>query len=315
MAHDHTIENGDGDGNENGNGDGSGSAQGSGNGNVQGGGNRNGGGYGMIRHRTGPVPALLPLGLRAVLGVLGGGSFGTGIAAVFVTENGTGTGVLLAIGAVLLVVALLGHRIESFEVGGASLRLRAAAADRYQLADASELAGDQDTADALREEARVLLRAAGPLAAEYGTIRSTMRSGSRRTRAMEDLVTTARRLAERGSFTPDEVRGLLRGGTDGDRVVALAMMQARPGLRDLDAALDAVAAPRSPFEQYQALALAAKMVDDLDTDDLRRLADTVRAERAGSLRRNAERSALADDVLRRADRRIEAAGRQDQDPA
>lgn len=71
--------------------------------------------------------------LRVLTGLLGAGSFGTGVLAVFVTQNGTGTGVLLAFGGVLLVLALLGNRIESFELGGAKLRLRAAAADRFAL--------------------------------------------------------------------------------------------------------------------------------------------------------------------------------------
>jgi hypothetical protein len=71
--------------------------------------------------------------LRVLTGLLGAASFGTRVFAVFVTQNGTGTGVLLAFGGVLLVLALLGDRIESFEFGGATLRLRAAAAERFAL--------------------------------------------------------------------------------------------------------------------------------------------------------------------------------------
>ncbi len=67
-------------------------------------------------------------------GPLGVGSFGTGVLAVFVSTNGTGTGVLLAFGGAALVVALLGGRIESVEFGGTTLRLRAAAAERFSLA-------------------------------------------------------------------------------------------------------------------------------------------------------------------------------------
>jgi hypothetical protein len=37
--------------------------------------------------------------LRTLLGLLGAGSFGTGTAAVFLTQNGTGSAVLLAFGA------------------------------------------------------------------------------------------------------------------------------------------------------------------------------------------------------------------------
>jgi hypothetical protein len=79
------------------------------------------------------APSAFTPGLRLLMGLLGVGSFGAGVLAVFVTENGTGAGVLLAFGGVLLVLALLGNRIESFEFGGAKLRLRAAAAARFAL--------------------------------------------------------------------------------------------------------------------------------------------------------------------------------------
>ncbi|GHJ40043.1 hypothetical protein [Streptomyces sp. TS71-3] len=259
------------------------------------------------RNRPGAAPSSLlsPL-LRGVLGVIGGGSFGTGVCAVFLTTNGTGTGVLLAIGAVLLVFALLGNRIESFEVGGASLRLRAAAAERYQLADASELAGDQDTADALRAEARSLLEFAGPIAAEYGAIRRSMRGGADRTAAMSGVVDDVRRLAAQRDFQPSAVREWLRGGTDGERVVALGMMQTRPELRDFDAVLAAVSRPRSPFEQYLGLVLISKMVDDLGPAELHRLTGTVAAQWDSGMRRGTDRRALADDIIHRASERITA---------
>ena len=50
--------------------------------------------------------------------------------AVFVTQNGTGTGVLITFGGILLVLALLGDRIESFAFGGSKLKMRAASRRR-----------------------------------------------------------------------------------------------------------------------------------------------------------------------------------------
>lgn len=58
--------------------------------------------------------------LRTLTGLLGAASFGTGVLTVFVTRNGTGTGVLFAFGGVLLALALFGNRIESFELGSSS---------------------------------------------------------------------------------------------------------------------------------------------------------------------------------------------------
>lgn len=125
------------------------------------------------------APSPFTPGLRLLMGLLGVGSFGAGVLAVFVTENGTGAGVLLAFGGVLLVLALLGNRIESFEFGGAKLRLRAAAAERFALAEESERRGDTATADRLRAEAQALLEAAGPIAADYWSVRRSMRPGPR----------------------------------------------------------------------------------------------------------------------------------------
>ncbi|SDQ35118.1 hypothetical protein [Thermostaphylospora chromogena] len=102
----------------------------------------------------------LSLGMRLVLGALGAGSFGTGVVAVFVTENGTGSAVLLAFGGLLLVFALIGERIESIGLGDATVRLRAEAAERLALAEESERRGRSAEAGRLRAEARALLDAA-----------------------------------------------------------------------------------------------------------------------------------------------------------
>jgi hypothetical protein len=98
-------------------------------------------------------------GLRVLLGLLGLGSFAAGVLAVFVTENGTGTGVLLGFGGILIVLALPGNHIDSFEFGGARLRLRASAAEKFALAVESERRGDAVEADRLRAQARALLDA------------------------------------------------------------------------------------------------------------------------------------------------------------
>src|SRR5690606_38754817 len=109
-------------------------------------------------------------------------------------DNGTGTGVLIAFGGAVVVLAALGNRIESLEFGGTRLRLRAAAAERFALAEESERHGAPDVADRLRAEARALLDAAGPIAADYLSTRRSMRAGPERTRAMEEVVARARRL-------------------------------------------------------------------------------------------------------------------------
>ena len=238
-------------------------------------------------------------GLRLLLGLLGAGSFVTGVLAVFVTENGTGAGVLLAFGGVLLVVALLGNRIESFEFGGATLKLRAAAAEKFAQAEALQSRGDNVEAERLRAQAHALLEAAGPIAADYRSVRGSMRGGRDRTRALERVVAQARTLAAEQPFDPAEVARWLRRGSEEERITALGMMQARPELRDFHGTLSAIEHPRSQFEQYHALLLAATMIDGLDPAQRSQLSDVVRGARGLRFRMDTERWRLSEEILRR----------------
>ncbi|MEU0414486.1 hypothetical protein ABZ307_42885 [Streptomyces griseorubiginosus] len=233
--------------------------------------------------------------LRALTVVTGVGSFGLGARAVFVTQNGSGAAALIVFGGVLLLLGLL----DSLEFAGATLRLRAAAAQRFALAEESERQGDVVTARALRAEARTLLDAAGPVAAEYAAVRGSMRPGVSRTRALEEVVARARRLAHEQSFESVEILRWLQHGTDEERITALAIMQARPELRNFDAALAVIAQPRTPFEHYHAMRLALQMTDTLDAEQARRLAAAVRALRGVRFRRDSDRSHLRREILRR----------------
>jgi hypothetical protein len=247
----------------------------------------------------GPPSSAFTPAVRLVVGLLGAGSFGTGVLAVFVSDNGTGTGVLLAFGGVVLVLALLGGRIESIEFGGAALRLRANAAEKFSLAEQSEQRGDVATADRLRAEARALLDAAGPIAADYRRVRGSLPAGAARTQELDEIVARARRLPTEQRFDPAEVARWLRSGTDEQRIAALGMMQASPELRDVDAVLAAVAVPRTAFEHYHALRLVLQMVDDLDAAQRQRLAAAIRSHRWTRLRWDSARRRLRDQVLQR----------------
>ncbi|NLU73093.1 hypothetical protein HCC61_10445 [Streptomyces sp. HNM0575] len=244
-------------------------------------------------------PTPFSVTLRVLLGLLGAGSFGAGVLAVFVTENGTGTGVLLVVGIVLLVVALLGNRIESLEFGGARLKLRAAAAERFALAEESARRGDDDAAERLRAEAQALLDAASPIAAEYRSVRGSMSAGPERTRLMGAVMARARRLAREHSFEPEEVLRWFREGSEEKRVTALAMMQAQPRLRSFEAALAGIEHSRSAFEQFHAMTLAAQMVDDLDEAQRRRLVEAVESQGRWRFRFDSSRWELREQIVRR----------------
>lgn len=245
-------------------------------------------------------PLGLTTGLRVILGLLGGGSFALGILGVFLGNDGAGTAVLIAFGGILLVLALLGDRIEALEIGGTRLRLRRAAEELFRRADESEYAGDVATAERLRTEGRALLEAAGVLADAYLSTRRSMPSGPERTRALEGMVASARRLAEQDSFNfkGADVLRWLREGDEGQRVMALGMMQVRRDWRDFDAVLRRVEQASSAFEQYHAMLVMVQMVAELDPRQRQRLARVVRDARGRDFAQGSDRWHLSEAILR-----------------
>jgi hypothetical protein len=84
----------------------------------------------MALARDRKLSVLTPV-IRAAAGVLGLGVFAAGVAAVFVTDNGTGAAALLVIGAAFMVIAVLGDRIQSVELDGVNLTIRDLAQETY----------------------------------------------------------------------------------------------------------------------------------------------------------------------------------------
>jgi hypothetical protein len=197
--------------------------------------------------------------IRAAAGALGVAVFAAGVLAVFVTENGTGAAALLAIGAAFMVIAVLGDRIQSVELGGVNLTIRDLARQTYALAQEAEHRGDDESAARLRTVASDL----EALARGYRRLRGSMRAGHERTRALEHVMTEARRLAECDALGVAHVVTWFEEGTPEARITALGLMQGNPRLRDFEAAVDAIDDSRSAFEQYHGLRLAEMMVSEL----------------------------------------------------
>lgn len=244
-----------------------------------------------------PLPPLpMKPWTRILMGLLGVASFAAGMIAVFVTENGLGTAVLVVFGGVLMVLALLGSSIESLEFGGAKLVVRAVH-EKLQLAEASEGRGDMAEAARLRTEAKVLLETIGSAATEYRLTRTAMPAGPERTQAMEKVVSDLRRLSAERPADPAEVLRWLERGTEEQRIAALAIMQVRPETRNFDAVLEAIEHSRSAFEQYHAMLLSLQMVDDLDQEQRRRLAEVIESERDVHFRDDGDRLSLSERIL------------------
>ena len=232
--------------------------------------------------------------IRVAAGVLGAAMFGTGVAAVFATENGPGAATLLAIGAAFVSFAALGDRIQRLELGGVNLTLRDIARQTFALAEEAERRGDDEAAERLRAAGRTLQE----LATEYRRIRSSMRSGTERTVALEDVVRRTRQLAAGDAFEPADVSAWFDDGSPEARITALALMQGNPRLRDFDALVDAIAESESAFEQYHGLRLAEMMVAELTTGQRAELSAVIgRVLRSFRTRRDVERRELGKRIL------------------
>lgn len=237
--------------------------------------------------------ALTPV-IRAAAGLLGVGVFGAGVAAVFVTDNGTGAAALLAIGAAFLAIGVMGDRIQSVELGGVNLTLRDLARQTLGLAQEAEQRGDDERAARLRTLGKELQA----LASGYRRLRGSMRAGHERTRALEHVMTEARRLSQSDTFEPADVASWFDEGMPEARITALGLMQGNARLRDFEVALDAIDDSRSAFEQYHGLRLAELMAPDLTPSQRAQLiVVTDRALRSFRMRRDSDRHMAAKRLL------------------
>lgn len=102
---------------------------------------------------------------------------------------------------------------------------------------------------------------------DYEAIRAEMPPGPDRTFRMGTLMSEVRAIAGLVGATDELVRGLYASGKDGDRVVALTLLEAEPLPQCLDIVLDGISNSRSAFEQFQALRAAEELLPLLDRAD------------------------------------------------
>ena len=98
------------------------------------------------------------------------------------------------------------------------------------------------------------------IADEYQEIRDSMESSPERTFRMTQLVAEARGLAASAQIDAMSLSGQWLSPKDGNRVVVLAVIQARPESSHVPIVVDAIAEAHSPFEQYQALLAAERLM-------------------------------------------------------
>ena len=79
----------------------------------------------------------------------------------------------------------------------------------------------------------------------------------------------------------DAVRALFDSGTEGNRIYALGLIQGNQELAQAEPLLDAITAPHTAFEQYQALAAAWSSWPSLRDHDRARLREALHSVQEG----------------------------------
>ena len=207
----------------------------------------------------------VPTSVRWALALGGAGSAVAGGIAVFATENGAGSAALVAAGGLAVLVSVFANRVTAFEGGGLKMQLDAVAST-LEAARQADADGQPEVAASLRDDARLLMGLTRPLATRYEEVRRSQPSGWDRVAHLEGLVRQAADLARQESWTVSAVEALYDVGEEGSRVMALAMMAAVPSLATHRVTQEAVASPRSAFEQYHALRVAEALAVDRPHD-------------------------------------------------
>jgi hypothetical protein len=115
------------------------------------------------------------------------------------------------------------------------------------------------------------------LGEEYERIRIRLRPGDDRTQLIADLVRRAQVLAgERDAALVGEK--LFARGTEGARVIGLALAERDPQRQHLEMALSGIREMRSPFEQYNALLLAEGLTASLPLSGAAELQATIESQ-------------------------------------
>jgi hypothetical protein len=191
--------------------------------------------------------------LNAALLVLGVALAGAGTVAVFTTDSDAGAAALIAVGMFLVLIVGLGDRLESLRYGNLEVVLR-------RKAEEAASRGDIAAARTLARAADTVGQRAARVGRSYTSLRGATPAGPARTAMMDNIIIEAGKEAHAADIDQDEVLNLLWTGSEGSRVWALAILEARPELATTRAVLEAVQRPDQMFDQFHALLLAERVV-------------------------------------------------------
>jgi hypothetical protein len=226
---------------------------------------------------------------------------------------GDGKGTAAFAGSIVIYFVVVGF-LSGWLYARLRLGLAMSTADAWlELYRRADRAGDTATAQAAKNAAKSITQLgqatevtapeqAGltDLIGRYEELRATMASGPRRTASMEDLVRKARQLTRTEQFTALDAGRMFASGSEGARIMALALMEGDLGLADVRAVLSAIQTPSSAFEQYHALTVANLLVSSLNTDQRAELEQILSsADTRSRWSGDTSRASLADSILGR----------------
>lgn len=222
-----------------------------------------------------------------------------GTVSTFLTSNGAGSAALIAGGTVLLMVTLLDERITWLKVGNLEFQLRETARQLNHQATNLEAQGNYEAAEQLREEAGRLLLQASPAARAYEEIRRTRPPLAQRIAEMSKLVDDAYAYSQEHHPSAEAVHAIFTNGDDGERVYALALMQADPEVADFECVINAISESHSAFEQNHGLRTALAMLRHLNSAEKKQLVPIIRQQLVpdGHIARSTSRRQLAEKLL------------------
>jgi len=198
------------------------------------------------------------------------------------TDNELGSTALIAAGVVIAGFPLFADRVDAVEAAGVRFELTRQAKRAQQQAQQARAIGDLERADELNRRANELLSAASRIGASYEEVRATQEPGWDRTSRMEAVLHDARAL-DTEPLTAAAVTRIFRNGSAGDRIAALALIEADPRLATADVLVEAILNSRTAFEQYHALIGAEGAFGHLSGADRERILEAVKAELTGRL--------------------------------
>ena len=136
----------------------------------------------------------------------------------------------------------------------------------------------------------------------YESTRQTERPSFARTTKFGRLVAQSRNLAPKLSELPLIIHKAFASNSEGQRIVAIALIQGQPEAAYFGYAEWAIYGSRSPFEQYQALLAAEAMLPGLEKAQREHLLQVLDDQRSGQpgklIKSGSDRWALSNRILR-----------------